>query len=263
MALLAGILRRCTGAGQKSLAKKLMLAASALGDKSATFEVILSALNMRTLSEYTVPLQRLGLLAKKDHDPQAMTVLGKVLYVQGAEREALTWFRKATQPPTGLDFDGANDALVSEGRILMNLNDKDGARKAFEKAALELDDPTAYFYLSKFEKENSPQQKVYLLKAATSGVKEAYHNLGVIELAAIEKSGKKPTSMQDYGMAREWFHVAAADGFGLSMLNLALMHRVVGEVDESLGWLEKAEGAAETRAQAQSLRRQWSAETHI
>jgi TPR repeat protein len=258
MALLAGILRRCSGKGQQVLAKKVMLSASALGDKSATFEIISSALRSGILNEYPSVLQRLGLFAKKDNDRQAMTLLGKVLLSQRGEKDALEWFRKATRPPTGgIDFDGAGEALVHEGRILMQWKDKDGAKKVFEKAALELDDPSAYFYLSQLQEPGSSIQEVYLLKAASSGVQDAYHNLGALELARIDKNKKKPTSLADYGMAREWFQVAAADGFGLSMLNLALMCKAVGEIEEGKKWLSRAEENPDVREQAKSISSQW------
>jgi len=258
MALLAGILRRCSGKGQQVLAKKVMLSASALGDKSATFEIISSALRNGLLNEYPAVLQRLGLFAKKDNDRQAMTLLGKVLLSQRGEKDALAWFRKATRPPTGgIDFDGAGEALVHEGRILMQWKDKDGAKKVFEKAALQLDDPSAYFYLSQLQEPGSSTQEVYLLKAASSGVQDAYHNLGALELAKIEKNKKKPTSLADYGMAREWFQVAAADGFGLSMLNLALMCKAVGEIEEGKKWLSRAEENPDVREQARGISSQW------
>jgi TPR repeat protein len=244
---------------QKSLGKKVMLSASELGEKSATFELISSAIRTGSIQEYQAPLRRLGILAKRDGDPQAMLLLGKVLYGQRGDSEALSWFQKATRPPTGtLEFNGASEALVQEGRILLSRKDHSGARKAFLKAALELDDPTAYFYLSKLEEFGSPKQEVYLTKASTSGIPEAWHNLGAIELA--RDTGKAISGMKDYGMAREWFLVAASDGFGLSMLNLALMHKSVGEVEEGLEWLEKAEELVEVADEARSLKRQWTSE---
>jgi TPR repeat protein len=258
MALLAGILRRCTGKGQQALAKSVMLAASELGEKSATFEIISTALRTGILHDYRAPLQRLGLLAKKDSDPQAMTLLGKVLMAERREKEALEWFRRATRPPTGgLEYDGAGEALVNEGRILSQRNEREGAKAAFEKAALELDDPSGYFYLAQLQEPGSSNQEVYLLKAASSGVLEAWHNLGALELEKMNKDGKKLTSLADYGMAREWFQVAAADGFGLSMLNMAKIYKAVGQMDEALKWLEKAEGTDAVCDQATALKRQW------
>ena len=256
--LLASILKRCNGKGQRSLAKKLMLSASSLGEKSATFEIISSAITTGVLRDYPAPLQRLGILAKKDNDPQAMTLLGKVLFNQRGEKEALEWFRKATRPPTGsLDFQGAGEALVHEGRILLGWKDKEGAEAVFRRAALELDDPLAYFYLSQLQEPGSPNQEVYLLKAASSGVREAWHNLGALELAKIEKRPLKDGQTRNYGMATEWFEVAAADGFGLSMLNLASIYRAVGQGEEALRWLEKADGVPDVKEQAGSMKGRW------
>jgi len=237
-----------------------MLAASELGEKAATFEIISFALRTGALHDYQAPLQRLGILAKKDNDPQAMTLLGKVLMAERREKEALAWFRKATQPPDGgLDFDGAGEALVNEGRILFQRKENEQAKAAFEKAALELDDPSAYFYLAQLQEPGSSNQQVYLLKAASSGVIEAWHNLGALELEKINKQEKKPNSLADYGMAREWFQVAAADGFGLSMMNLATMCKAVGQMDEAFKWLEKAENADGVRDQARAVKVQWEA----
>ncbi len=235
-----------------------MLSASNLGEKSATFDVISSAISAGVLRDYPAPLQRLGILAKKDNDPQAMTLLGKVLFKQRGEKEALEWFRKATRPPTGsLDFQGAGEALVHEGRILLGWNDRERAESAFRKAALELDDPSAYFYLSQLQEPGSPDQEVYLLKAASSGVLEAWHNLGALELAKIEQRPLKEGQTREYGMAKEWFEVAAADGYGLSMLNLASIYRAMGQEEAAWRWLEKAEGIPDVRGQAGSMRGQW------
>jgi tetratricopeptide (TPR) repeat protein len=260
MALLAAILKRCPSEAQKALAKSVMLAASKLGEKTATFDIISEALRIGSLYDYRAPLERLGTLAKKDNDPQAMTLLGKVLMAERREKEALDWFRRATRPPTGgLDFDGAGEALVNEGRLLSRLNDRHGAKAAFEKAALQLDDPSAYFYLAQLQEPGSSNQQVYLLKAASAGVTEAYHNLGALELEKITMQEKKPTSLEDFGMAREWFEVAATDGFGLSMLNMATLCKSVGQMDDALRWLEKAEGAEGVRNEATVLKKQWEA----
>jgi tetratricopeptide (TPR) repeat protein len=260
MALLAAILKRCPSKAQKALAKGVMLAASKLGEKVATFDIISEALQIGSIYDYRAPLEILGTLAKKDNDPQAMTLLGKVLMAERREKEALDWFRRATRPPTGgLEFEGAGEALVNEGRLLSKLNDRNGAKAAFEKAALELDDPSAYFYLAQLQEPHSSTQQVYLLKAASAGVTEAYHNLGALELEKITTQEKKPASLDGFGMAREWFEVAAADGFGLSMLNMGTLCKSVGQMDDALRWLEKAEGAERVRKEATVLKRRWEA----
>jgi hypothetical protein len=65
LALLAGILKRAQSAGQQALAKNAMLAASRMGEKAATFDIISEALRVGTLYEYRGPLERLGILAKQ------------------------------------------------------------------------------------------------------------------------------------------------------------------------------------------------------
>lgn len=258
VATLAGILRRSETKPQQILAKRVMLTASALGEKSATLDLIASALNTGTLHEYTEPLQRLSILAKKHNDPQAWTLLGRVYNARKNSREALECFRKATRPPTGhLDFYGAADALVYEGQILLAQDDRAEAKTAFEKAALQLDDPAAYFYLSKLQEPSSSQEHVYLLKAASSGIKEAWHNLGALELAKRKDNSAKPTKLEDFGMAFEWFQVAAADGFGPSMLNLALMCKSIGMFEDGLKWLDKAEETPDVAHEARRIRSQF------
>jgi TPR repeat protein len=262
--MLGRILNRCAGKEQKVLARHLMLSASTLGHAPATYKLIVSAMQKGALSPSThsVLLQRLGVLAKKDTDPNAMALLGKVLLSQNKTPEALRWFQKATS--TSLAFESAGEALVNQGRILLD-NDKEQAREAFSRAALELDDPAGYFYLSKLCAPNSPEHLVYLLKAASSGIVEACHNLGALELADLEKKkmGVQPTAADDYGMAIEWFQLAAAQGFGMSMLNLAIVFKAIGQVEEGLRWLEKAETVAEVRNHAESVRAQWTKEKII
>ena len=186
-----------------------------------------------------------------------MALLGMALFSQRKEQEALTWLRRASAG--ALDFPGAADALILEGRILMS-HDKSGAMAVFQRAADELDDPNAYFYLSKLVSPDLAAREVYLIKAAASGVMEASHNLGVIELAKINKGGKQPKALDDYGMARDWTEVAAEGGFGLSMLNMAMMYRNVGLRDQAMEWLEKAGEDTKVLEEAQALRENWDSE---
>jgi len=268
MAILAGILRRCPTVAQRALSQNLMLAASELGERSATLQIMESGIRTGQAERYEAPLRKLGLLAKKNDDPQAMLLLGRYLKGQNRkgqqpDQESLQWFQRATRPPTGsLDFDGAGEALIEEGRILLDRGDTEGASAAFNRAAIELDEPVAYFYLSKLEETGTPKQIVYLLKASASGLTEAFHNLGALEMEKIEKQGKKPTSLDDYGLAREYFEIAASDGFALSMINMATMNKAVGNLKGALVWLENVEELGEenlTKA-ARSLRKQWTGE---
>lgn len=256
--VIAGVLRRCPTKAQQILFKKLLLTASELGEKTATFTLVLEATKAGMLNDFPAPLQRLGILAKQENDPEAMIVLGQVLFSQGKVKEALKWLQKATSPPIGsLQVSGAGDALVTEGVILFGLGDKEGAEIAYKKAALELDEPAGYYHLSQLQEPGSPDQEIYLLKAASSGIPEACHNLGVLHRARMEEEGEEPKSIDEYGMSREWFQIAAAEGFGLSMLNLATMHKYIGEEEEAWRWLESAENTTDAREQAVKMRAQW------
>jgi len=258
---LSMILNRCPEDGQRHLARKVMFSASNLGEQNATFELMAAAIRQGDFGEnYSAPLRRLGIMAKKDGIPQAMAMLGQVLLAQRMEKEALEWFSKATEGPTELlNFEAAGEALVHKGRLLQKRGETEAAVEAFRRAASELDDPSAYFYLSTFQEHGSSEQKVYLLKAASSGIVEAWHNLGVIELPQSEKH-LKPTGgkgVPKYRIAREWFELAAADGFGMSMLNLALICRSEERLDEGMKWLEKAALIPEAREQALGVKAEW------
>ncbi|PVH81197.1 HCP-like protein [Cadophora sp. DSE1049] len=254
LGIIASILDKCQDPGQRKFGRDLLVTAASFGDRASNFKLVYAATIQGRLHDVTEPLQHVGLLAKSGNDPQAMSLLGMALYSQRKEQEALAWLRKAS---TGsLEFPGAADALVLEGRILMS-HDEAGAMAAFQRAADELDDPNAYFYLSKLLPPESANREAYLTKAAASGVVEASHNLGAIELAKINKGGKKPKALNDYGLARDWTEVAAEGGFGLSMLNMALMCRNVGLREQGLEWLEKAEEDAKVREEAQALGDRW------
>lgn len=258
---MGSICNRCPTIPQKSLGKALMISASELGDKFATFELVTSALRTGKLEDYGNTLVQLDILARLKHDPQAMLLVGKIRRGRGKQGniDALEWFQKATRPPHGsIEWDGAGEALVEEGRMLQSEGAMLGAMKAFEQAALILDDPTAYFYLSKLEELGSAKQELYLKKASSAGILEAWHNLGALELS--KDTGGKIRKLNDYGMAREWFLVAAADGFGLSMLNLAIMHKSVGDVEGATEWLNKAEDTEGVADEAKILKRQWASE---
>lgn len=233
-----------------------MLSASNLGDAAATFTVIAASLQTGSLQLYQPQLYRLGQLAKK-HDPQAMTLLGKVLLTQSKEKEALDWFQRVTRHFSEYpNFEGAGEAFVNEGRLLLKYGKRDDAEAAFRKAALELDDPSAYFYLAQLQEPKSPKQEIYLLKAASSGVVEAQHNLGAIELAKAESTATNGTKL-DFRMAIEWFTVAAQSGSGLSMLNLASIYKAQGDPARGLPWLEAAEDIPEISEQVQAVRSNW------
>ncbi|KAL2064701.1 hypothetical protein VTL71DRAFT_3839 [Oculimacula yallundae] len=255
LGLIAGILEKSDSPAQLNFSAVLLGTAAKFGDRASIFKRVYEANQIRKIHYVPEALAEVGLLAKNGNDPQAMTLLGIVLYTQGKEQQALEWFRKATSG--SLDFNGAANALVFQGRILAPY-DLEGARAAFARAASELDDPAAFFHLSKLETPGSPAQEAYLTSAAASGVLEACHNLGVNELARIHDGGEQPRSLSDYGPAREWTQIAAEGGFGLSMLNMASMCMGVGLRGEAMAWLEKAIGRPDVKGEAEMLKARWT-----
>jgi tetratricopeptide (TPR) repeat protein len=159
LVLLSNILNSCPGDKQRHLARRVMLSASELGDESATIDLVSSGLRKGKLNLYAAPLKRLEILAKEGK-PRSMTLLGRIAAARGEDREALKWFRTVFQETENLDIEEAGEALVCEGQILKKTNLKE-AEATFRKAALELDNPSAYFNLSQLEEEGSAQQKVY------------------------------------------------------------------------------------------------------
>lgn len=230
-----------------------MLTASELGDDVAAMALVSSGIKNGSLRDYEQPLRRLEIMAKEGNR-RAMSMLGRIAAAGRRNSEALGWFQKATHGPSGLDFEEAREALVCEGQLLMKTNVKE-AEAVFRKAAREFDDPSAYFYLSELEEKGSSNQVVYLLKAASSGIIEAAHELGSIEYSkSMVPIGDSPPN---YAMAREWFELAATGEYGPSILKLAQICRDSGETDEGLKWLEKAKELGDVRKQALVMKDSW------
>ncbi|EPQ63208.1 Bgt-3413 [Blumeria graminis f. sp. tritici] len=254
--LLATILRRCKTRPQQEFARTLIHTASTMGDKLATFELVTSALRSNSILRYEKTLVRLEAFANQG-DQQAILLLAKVLFQTEAIRESLAWLQRAMRSPKGnLDFDGAGEALTLEGRILQMLNDKSGAKAAFEKAAKDLNDPEAYFHLSQME-EVLDNQYTYLLNSAIMGVTEACHSLGVLELKKICEKYGPSKELIDYGLAKEWFLIAAHDGNGHSMLKLAEIYKSCEHMSEAKEWLKKASLVPISTLQANRLNLEW------
>ncbi|KAM0143827.1 hypothetical protein ACHAP3_001091 [Botrytis cinerea] len=256
---------RCREQAQKRLARVLLDSASAMGDPAATLVVVSEAFHNNKLytARFTPFLERLGILAKKEGNVQAMGLLGQILYSQGREKEARGWLQKAVAGEKSPNFPGAADALIVLGLILEK-TDRAAAKKLFSKAALDLDHPSAFFYLSKHvDPEEEDNRMVYLLKAAGAGMPEACHNLGAIELSKNGDQADKKPSERDYGYAKEWFQVAAESGFGLSMLNMASICKSQCQNEEALKWLERAEALPEIHDEAVKMRSSFNADYDI
>jgi len=163
-----------------------MLSASKLGNQEATFRLIVSGIRSGSFKDYEQPLKRLQIMAK-ENNPTAMTLLGRILANQGRDGEALELFRKATRGPAGLGLKVLEKLLFARDNFLWNRMRR-RPKQYFRKAAFELDDPSAYYYLSELQEESSLNQAVYLMKAASSGIVEAAHKLGSVELLKAKES---------------------------------------------------------------------------
>lgn len=166
--------------------------------------------------------------------------------------------------------------MVEQGILLLKLKpeEKELAKEAFKKAALELDEPMAYYYLARWSPLGSVEESVYLIKAASSGVLEAIVRLGQLELEKVlgaspslsndldgkvgEKQKTLPKTISGYGIAGEWIRLAAERGDQSSMLHLGCMLKSVGEHEGWREWKEKVgdvKGWGEKTVQA---REQWT-----
>ncbi|KAI9649492.1 hypothetical protein NHQ30_002069 [Ciborinia camelliae] len=249
-------LGRCKELAQKALGRRLIDLASVMGDAAATLEVVSDAFRRNQLHTARSGsfFKRLGILAKKEQNVQAMGLLGQILYSQGKEIEARDWLEKAVSGPEVPTFEGAAEALVVLGLILEK-SDKEAAKQVLKKAALDLDYPSAFFYLSKHTGPGEEDDRmVYLLKAAGAGIPEACHNLGAIELSKYGDQAHKKPANRRYGYAKEWFEVAAEGGFGLSMLNLASICKSQGQKEEGMKWLKRAEALPEVHDEAVKMK---------
>jgi len=191
-----------------------------------------------------------------------MVTMGNYLMSQQRYEAAIKMFTDATEGE--LDFDSASEALFSMGNIHLLLQNKNAAMASFQRYALECGNPKAFYYFATTENDGTDDQIAYYSQAAQSGILEACHKLGVVELAKIEKRAGKPRTILDYGMAREWFQLAATDEFVPSMLNIAIICKAVGETQTGLAWLKNAETwmkhsnkSPEKQAQAQTIRKHW------
>jgi TPR repeat protein len=235
--MLAKILTKMRRWPCRHLAHRVMMSASEMGYEPATLDLVARGLGSGRFRLYEKPLRHIKSMADRGN-PRALILLGRVMSARGRDEEALELIRKAMQGPAGLDFDGAGDALLYTGQLLMK-KDKGQAEAALRKAALEYDDPTAYYYLAEMEKEGSLNRIIYYMKAASSGILQAAHKLGTIEMSKAVEAAKGKGS-PDYRMAREWFQIAADGQYRESILSMAEICKDTGESDQEQQWLQKA-----------------------
>lgn len=305
MTVLAQILLRTSNPDLEDIAKRLFFSASALNEPIATLQIVSEAVQNGTVAkpELINPLQRLSTLAKTDNNASAMILLAQILESQGKIDKAVTYYEQITNDKGKADRSAAEvegtvaQAWLALGRIRSSNEDLQGAEAALKKAALEYDDPTAYFYLARFCDPKSNEYLLYNLKAASSGVREAAHNLGDFYLQQSKRDQQtssvlktksedttsepsETTSLQPVRsseisqdllpqksqgldlqekrtLAREWFNIAAYAGFAPSQVNLALLLRADGSFDEGMTWLKHAERHPDFVVEVDRLKESW------
>ena len=250
------------------IARKIMFDAAELGEPLAICELVEAAIRKSSFSnpEFSKNLQRLKTMvnATRSSNRQAMGTLGNYYMSQQEYKEAMRLYNDATDG--GTDPGSPPQVLFNMGKIYLLWKDQDAAYSAFKRSA-QGGQYEAVYYLAAATEDGSDHQKEAYQFAALSGIPEACHNLGDVELEKIIKRVEKPKTIFDYGMAREWFQVAATNDFVPSMLNMALICKVIGEKPSGMAWLENAENWLEKKPSpelqdlAKRIRSNWSIKT--
>jgi len=244
-----------------------MVDAAGLGEPLAASELVEAAIRTNSFGHPDFPghLQMLKTMADGTNSSgqRAMATLGNYFMSQQKYKEAMRLLTDATDWATDLQYFA--QAFLNMGKIHLIWKDKDAAHIAFMKSARASNRESLYYLAAAAEDGTDNQKEAYEV-AALGGIHEASHNLGDVELEMIESRPEKPKTMIDYGMAREWFQVAATSNFVPSMLNMALICKSVGEKESGIAWLENAEKwlekkpSPELQDRAKQIRKNWSSQ---
>lgn len=257
-----------------------MKAASQLKDPAATFLLCEGALRYHGGVVPVAQRQHLKEMVSEHKNCAAMYMQGQIYEAEKRDSVALEMYLRSLDN-AGDGYDGSKDFKITLGNVWMGIyrvkkrgKDKEGARVAIRKAALEYDDPTAYFLLAKeFTPESSSEYEEYMTKAAASGEMEAVDALGIYYFKQAQETGSSSSStaspvdqarnlVGDTGtvspasegaasaekrkgqdLAREWFMVGAEANIPSSQVHLAVILRHEGKLSEGLDWLNKASEA--------------------
>lgn len=121
-------------------------------------------------------------------------------------------------PPREPRWDWEVSCILGQANILVKDRDTaEEALKLFRVAALQLDNPLGFLMLAKLMggPRDSPERRVYLLKAAISGETDACREIGELEaLAATNQDISQKERAEHDMLSKEWFRLA--DGEDLS-----------------------------------------------
>lgn len=257
----------------------MLLASARLNDEEAILLVTKEALRTDSFGAPGVDFvyQRCFKPLVKTNNATALYLEGQICERQGKSEKALELFGKlaASQENESIVEDDEIDfgtVWVAIGRLKARKGDQVGAEEAINTAALQYDNPTAYYQLAKlFAKTSFTEYENYLLKAAASGEIDAAHELGVLYLGQSQDGnsladgyhqdeqepfkeimeGKTPkideklaatssAAMEKLDKARHWFELGAFAGLTGSQVYLAALLHKIGEVKKGWGYLEAA-----------------------
>ncbi|KAL9120909.1 MAG: hypothetical protein Q9187_002536 [Circinaria calcarea] len=257
---LAFVLLR-SGSQHHATAKALMIAASKQRDVAATLHLMSKAIKINNYRHPDVASarQHLSDLATSGN-PQALTLAGQIRESEGDYEKALERYERAARVRVTTDTSGAvSDGTIADAwsgiaRLQAIAKNWTEAKAALEKAALQHDDPSAYYGLAQhYESLTSPNWLNYMLKAAMSGDAAAANKLGryylghVLGILPLAKTGKAVIgntslrqSSENLILATEWFTIGAESSITASQLYLAIVLRAQGQMEKAVDWLAMA-----------------------
>jgi tetratricopeptide (TPR) repeat protein len=172
--------------------------------------------------------------------PDALAMQGMILKKQGQATKALELFGEAIEmgksnpskwqvedeeSPAGKDDEVVADAkerrgrrhqfpleptcYIGRGQIYLSRGQVIEAQDAFRVAAMELDNPDGHMELAKMLPEDSPERYDSLMRAALTGIEEAYPLLAESELRMGNQAGLDKSDVRKHRLlASEWFLLA-------------------------------------------------------
>ncbi|KAL9631771.1 MAG: hypothetical protein Q9164_005712 [Protoblastenia rupestris] len=259
-----------------STAQNLWLTASDLGDSLATLQLMTRAHKSNTLMIPSLANAREHIkdLARRGN-PAALFYHGVFLEDQNRVHDALNLYTQSIEARWehwreihSLDLYGG-DIWIRISAAKNKLKNRAGAHEALRVAAVEYDDPKAYYHLARsFVQSYEMMYEEYMLKAAASGNINAAHELGLYYfrqskgsiMTGLNKGGtRKPHASfkplpavvdKTRELAQQWFAVAADAGVVSSMVHIAVLVRGPDFAVYGQDWLDKA--------QAADVQREWS-----
>ena len=304
LSVLAHILLQTQVTSLYPIAKILFMSAAEMQESMATMILMEQAIrhNRREdLSKADLQVARwnLGKMATDGNQP-AQILQARVLEVEGGDdRRILGLLERAVgvssdagdgERPAEVELFAEDSKKEGEGeepeasladawrqiaRIRARLGQKDLAKDALKAAAVDLDDPQAYYLLAEQHFDSASATYIeYMLKAAVSGVGNAAYKVGVWNLQEMERgSSAAPArsrnrfapivdTTQWYQLIRQWFLVsleAAECDFRLeAKMHLARLLFKLGEASGAREWLGNlTDDRSASRTKAVRLRELW------